>query len=47
MRESDFAFLLANIFLAAALSKTRREWMLWVSWGIYMVISAILVYNGS
>jgi hypothetical protein len=47
MSLSDFAFLLANIFLAAALSKTSREWMLWVSWGIYMVIFAILIYNGS
>jgi hypothetical protein len=42
---SDFAFLLANIFLAAALSKSRVGW-LWISWGIYMVIFAILIYNG-
>jgi hypothetical protein len=44
---SDFAFLLANIFLAAALSRTSRAWLLWVSWGVYMALFAILLYNGS
>jgi len=45
MSESDYAFLLANIFLAAAL-RTRMGW-LWVSWGVYMALFAILLYNGS
>jgi len=47
MTESDFAFLLANIFLAAALSRSSRAWLLWISWGVYMAIFAILLYNGS
>lgn len=47
MRESDFAFLLANMFLAAALTKSRHEWVLWVVWGVYMALFAILIYNGS
>ena len=32
MRESDFAFLLANMFLAAALTRSRHDWMLWALW---------------
>lgn len=47
MRESDFAFLLANMFLAAALSTSQHKWMLWALWGIYMALFAILIYNGS
>lgn len=47
MTESDFAFLLANIFLAAALSTSSRTWLLWTSWVVYMALFAILVYNGS
>ena len=45
MRESDYAFLLANIFLAAALSKSRGGW-LWLLWAVYMALFAILLYNG-
>lgn len=47
MRESDFAFLLANMFLAAALTRSRHDWMLWALWCIYMALFAILIYNGS
>jgi hypothetical protein len=47
MNESDFAFLLANIFAAAGLSKTRHEWLLWALWALYMALFAMLIYNGS
>jgi hypothetical protein len=47
MTESDFAFLLANIFLAQALSKTRHGWLLWALYALYMALFAMLLYNGS
>jgi hypothetical protein len=47
MRESDFAFLLANMFLASALSTSRHKWLLWLLWAVYMALFAILLYNGS
>jgi hypothetical protein len=46
MTESDFAFLLANIFAAAGLSKTRHEWLLWALWALYMALFGMLLYNG-
>jgi hypothetical protein len=46
MNESDFAFLISNIFLAHALSKTRHEWLLWALWALYMALFGMLLYNG-
>jgi hypothetical protein len=47
MNASDFAFFLANIFLAAALSKTLHWWILWALWALYMALFGMLLYNGS
>jgi hypothetical protein len=42
MKDSDLAFLLANIFLASYIG---RRWAM-LAWGVYMAIFGIFFYLG-
>ena len=42
MKDSDYAFLLANIFLAQFIG---QRWAMF-SWVLYMVVFGLLLYRG-